>query len=124
MRKCNGIALWTMLVCMLAAPALAAQSGGLATGGRTIAGPGKLGLALNEAVTIYSDGDGSTRLCGTLVNSSKDSVVRLTLNGGGAVNADVAPGDSSALCRNNVTSATVTCLGPSGCTAEWRLDDQ
>jgi hypothetical protein len=121
MRKCNGIALWTMLLCMLAAPALAATSAGLATGGRTLAGPGKLSLALNEAVTIYADADGNSRLCGTLVNSSKDSTVRLTLN---AVNADVLAGDSSALCRNNVTSATVTCLGPSGCTAEWRLDDQ
>jgi hypothetical protein len=109
---------------MLAAPALAAQTAGLAPGGRTLAGPGKLGLALNEIVTIYTDGSGNSDLCGTLVNGSKDSSVRLTLTGGGAVNADVAAGDSGALCRDSVTSATVTCLGPSSCTIEWRLDNQ
>jgi hypothetical protein len=124
MRKCNAIALLAMLLCTLAATALAAQPPALAPGGRTIAGPGSLGLALNEVVTIYTDGSGNSDLCGTLVNTSKDASVRLTLNGGGAVNTDEAAGDSGALCRNGVTSATVTCLGPSSCTTQWRLDNQ
>src|SRR5262245_40077537 len=124
MRKYHRIAWVTLLLCTFAATALAAAPAGLSTGGRTVAGPGSLSLALNEAETIYTDGGGNADLCGTLLNTSKGSSARLTLNGGGTVQIDVASGRSGALCRNSVTSATVTCLGPSSCSVQWRLDNQ
>jgi len=124
MGKGNWIALVTLLACTLAATALAAPPAGLTAGGRTIAGPGSLSLALNATDTIYTDGSGNTDLCGTVVNTGKESPVRLSLTGGGTVSIDVAAGHSGSLCRNSVTSATVLCLGPSSCAAQWRLDNQ
>jgi len=123
--KSNGIALVAALILGMAGPAVAAKSGGLTAGGRTLAGPGTTNLAAGATETVYTHASQNTDACGTVVNSSKASSVRMTLVGPAASTAtfDVAPGGSGSLCKDALVRMDLTCLGGSDCSAQWRVDD-
>lgn len=119
------IALLTALILGLAGPAIAAKSGGLTAGGRTLAGPGTTNLAAGASATVYTHAATNTDACGTVVNASKGSSVRMTLTGPAASTDtfDVAPGGTGSLCKDQLLQMDLTCLGGDSCATQWRVDD-
>ena len=122
--KSNGIALVAALILGMAGPALAAKSGGLTAGGRTLAGPATSNLAAGGTETVYTHAATNTDACGTVVNSSKASAVRMTLVGPAASTAtfDVAAGGTGSLCKPQLLRMDLTCLGGDACATQWRVD--
>ncbi len=123
--KSNGIALVAALILGMAGPAVAASSVALTAGGRTLAGPGTANLGAGATATVYTHAATNTDACGTLVNSSKSSSVRLTLVGPASNTAtfDVSPGGSGTLCKDGLVRMDLTCLGGTACSTQWRVDD-
>src|SRR5262245_33829295 len=125
MKKVGSIALLTALTLALAGSAMAAtKGGGLAPGGRTLAGPGTTNLASGATATVYTHAATSTDACGTIANASKASAVRMTLVGPAASTAtfDVAAGGTGSLCKDQLIRMDLTCLGGDACSAQWRVD--
>jgi|JI10StandDraft_1071094.scaffolds.fasta_scaffold400823_2 hypothetical protein len=122
--KMNGIALVAVGILAATSPAFAAPSASLATGGRTLAGPGKNTVAAGTTQTLYTHPAINTDVCTTVVNGSKASLLRITLVDDSANETllEVAAGTTAALCEDNVTRMDLTCLGTSNCTAQWRID--
>jgi hypothetical protein len=104
-----------------AAPVAAGKAPALLPGGRTISGPGSLAIAPGFQVRVHADGSVSNDVCVTVVNTG-GSLVTLTLTGSTTPAMDVNPGDSRALCVENVQFVDVTCAGESSCSAQWRVD--
>lgn len=107
-----------------ASPGLAAPAKtGLSIGGDTIAGPGSSTLAPAAVAVIYTNDQGDTDACTTVVNAGRGAV-RLTMVGGGTGSIDLAAGTTAALCRDDVSEIELTCLGvaPNSCSAQWRVD--
>jgi len=123
--KSNAIALVAALILGMAGPAVAAKSVPLTAGGRTLAGPGTTSLAGNATQTVYTHSTTNTDACGTLINGSKTTSMRLTLVGPAASTAtwDVVPGGSGTLCKDGLVRMDLTCLGGDSCSAQWRVDD-
>jgi hypothetical protein len=123
--KSRSLLLAAVLVLSLAGlvSAKGPKPGALTTGGRTIAGPG-------TAIAITADGpktfvDGNTLFdgCMTIINSDS-SPVEVSLQGTGTGSVDVNPGETQVLCRDDMDSATLTCLDAESdsCSVQWRLD--
>lgn len=115
----------TLLV-LAAGPAMAQRNSELTTGGRTIAGPGRTTIAAASTTTVYTHDAPNTDACATVVNRSRTTSVRVSLLGAGAVtvNSDVLPGATSTLCHEGVTQMNLVCLAEtSGCSAQWRVDN-
>lgn len=121
--KSNPIALATALLLALATPAFAASAPALTAGGHTLAGPGSVNLALNATQTVYTDASANADTCVTVVNSGK-ATVRLSITNDvpNTTSIDVLAGASGALCRDSTEQVDLLCVGPSSCTAQWRLD--
>jgi hypothetical protein len=122
MSKRSGITLAVLLMLAGATPALAAKPLGLTAGGRTLAGPGSIPIAVNATVTVYTDATGSADACATVANAGS-SPVRLTLVGDASPTIDVAVSGSGALCEDGLERVDLTCLGPGACSAQWRVDN-
>ncbi len=120
MRKCNGIALAAILMLAWAAPALAAAPAGLTAGGRTLAGPGAINLAVNATATVFSNGNRNA--CATVANVGKSAVTLATV-GGSTSTIDVPAGATGTLCKAAMTTVNLTCIGTDACTSQWRVDD-
>src|SRR5262245_24492053 len=122
--KARGLAL---IVGVLALGASSARAGSkfltLAPGGRTVAGPGSVSLAVQAAVTVFNDPVGNNDRCATVVNTGK-STVQLTLTSGGTQSINVDGATSGSLCRGSLQTVTLTCTGTTSCTAQWRVDNQ
>jgi hypothetical protein len=120
MSKCSTTVLTVILTSALVAPALAAKSLGLVAGGRTLAGPGSVVLAVNTTATVFSNGDQNA--CATVANVGS-SAVRLTAIGSTTSSIDVPAGASGALCKPVLDQVDLSCIGVAACTAQWRVDD-
>lgn len=122
--KSKSMALVAALILGIAGSAVAAKSGGLAVGGRTLAGPATSNLGAGATQTVYTHAAQNTDACGTVVNGSKASSVRMTLVGPAASTEtfDVAPGGSGSLCKDQLVRMDVTCLGGDSCSTQWRVD--
>lgn len=125
MKKTNRMAFATALALLgTATGALAVTTAGLTPSGFTIGGPGTATLAASATTPVYTDASGNVDACTTVANTGR-AAVRLTVTGsGGAGQLDVAVGNTSALCRDQVTLVELTCLGAgtATCTAQWRVD--
>ncbi len=123
--KSKSIALAAALILGMAGTAMAAKSGGLSAGGRTLAGPATSNLAAGATETVYTHAATNTDACGTVVNASKASAVRMTLVGPAASTAifDVSAGGSGSLCKDQLIRMDLTCLGGDSCSTQWRVDD-
>ena len=122
----KSIALVTAMILGIAGPAIAAPSASLAPGGRTIAGPGTINIAVTLTQTVYTHIATNTDACATVINGSRSSAVRITLVGPAAstVNLDVAAGATSTLCHDGVVRMDLSCVADAmSCTAQWRVDD-
>jgi len=105
-----------------AAPSLAAGKGlNLAAGGRTIAGPGAVSIAMGDTVRVHEDPTVNRDVCVTLVNAGSAQLT-LTLTGDTTPTTTVNPGVSKALCVANVHYVDVSCTGVNSCSAQWRVD--
>lgn len=122
--KTNGIAPFAIGVLVAATSMSAAASTPLATGGRTLAGPGKTAITAGLTATVYTHPAINTDVCTTVSNDSKTSAVRITLVDDSANETllDLAAGRTGALCENEVTRMDLTCVGETNCTAQWRID--
>jgi hypothetical protein len=104
------------------APAMAAgKAGGLAAGGRTVAGPGSLQLAMGAQERVHEDPTMNRDVCVTLVNTGS-SQLTLTLTGDTTPSTTVNQGVTKALCVANVHFVDVSCTGTNACNAQWRVD--
>lgn len=105
------------------APAIAAGKGlGLSAGGRTIAGPGAVQLAMGgPALRVHEDPTINRDVCVTLVNTGS-SQLTLSLTGDTTPSTTVEAGVSKALCVANVHFVDVSCTGVNACSAQWRVD--
>lgn len=121
----KGIALIATMMLGLAGPAIAGPSATLASGGRTLAGPGKTAMAATLTDTVYTHASTNTDACTTVLNNSKASAVTITMVGPAAstVTLDVAAADTATLCHDGVVRVDLTCVATdSACVAQWRVD--
>ena len=118
------IARFVVVSALLLAPGAsmaASKTGTLTAGGRTIAGPGSVQLAMSAQVRIHEDPTNNRNVCVTLVNTG-GSQLTMTLTGDTTPNATFEPGVSKALCVANVQHVDVSCTGASACSGQWRVD--
>jgi hypothetical protein len=105
-----------------AAPSLAAGKGlNLAAGGRTIAGPGMVQLAMGAQVRVHEDPTVNRDVCVTVANTGSAQLT-LTLTGDTNPSTTLEAGVSKALCVANVHYVDVSCTGVNACTGQWRVD--
>jgi len=120
MSKSSVMALTAILISVWTAPAFAGKAAGLAPGGRTLAGPGSVALAVNATATVFSNGNRNA--CATVANVGS-SAVRLTTAGNTTSTIDVPAGATGALCKAVLDQVDLTCIGVVACSAQWRVDD-
>jgi hypothetical protein len=104
--------------------AKSAKSGALAAAGRTIAGPGTANAVTAAGETTILSGNNELDACVTAINVGS-SMATVELSGTGSASIDLNPGETRALCREDMTGMSITCLGVSSddsCSVEWRLD--
>jgi len=112
----------TLLTLGLAGSAAAAGSaGGLAPGGRTVAGPASLQMAATATERIFSDSNASSNVCVTVAVAGKGGSVTMNLTGSSTPSAVVPPGGSKALCVDSAQFVDLDC-GASNCSVQWRVD--
>jgi len=98
-----------------------AKGGGLAPGGRTVAGPGSLQMAALATERIFTDPSNSN-VCVTVAVAGKAASVTMTLTGNTTPSAIVPPGGSKALCVEGADFVDLECGATSACNVQWRVD--
>jgi hypothetical protein len=116
------VLLATFLALGLAGSAAAqAKGGGLAPGGRTVAGPGSLQMAATATERVFTD-PGNSNVCVTVAVVGKAASVTMTLTGNTTPTAVVPAGGSKSLCVDAVDFVDLECGATSSCNVQWRVD--
>lgn len=105
-----------------AAPVLAAAKGpNLVAGGRTLAGPGVVALAMGGSLRVHEDPTVNRDVCVTLANTGS-SQLTLLLTGDTTPSVTVESGATRSMCVGNVHYVDVSCTGANSCSGQWRVD--
>ena len=109
----------TAIAVLVTGTALAA----LATGGNTIAGPGKNSVGVQNPFMLV-DGLDDEDVCVTVQNvSDKVGLLNiLIITEAGQETRDFSKGKTASLCATNGRSVEATCMGPKSCSFFWRVD--